>query len=45
MKDPKKFVDDIKSFDGENIDEKRLDGLKPMLAQDWFTFDVMKGKS
>jgi len=45
MKDPKKFVDDIKSFDGENIDEKRLEALKPTLAQDWFTFDIMKGKS
>jgi dynein heavy chain len=45
MKDPKKFVEDVKTFDGENIDEKRLEGLKPMLAQDWFTFEVMKGKS
>ena len=45
MKDPKKFLDDIKVFDGSNIEEKRLEGLKPMLAQDWFNYDTMKGKS
>jgi len=32
MKDPKKFIDDIVAFDGDDIDEKRLEGLKPMLA-------------
>jgi dynein heavy chain len=45
MKDPKRFIEDIQNFDGDNIDEKRLETLKPMLAQDWFNFEVMKGKS
>ena len=45
MKEPKKFIDEIQAFDGNNIDEKRLEALKPMLAQDWFNFEVMKGKS
>jgi len=45
MKDPKRFIEDIVAFDGNNIDEKRLEALKPMLAQDWFNFEVMKGKS
>jgi dynein heavy chain len=45
MKDPKKFIDEIVAFDGDNIEDKRLDGLKPLLSQDWFNFEVMKGKS
>lgn len=32
MKDPKRFIEDIVNFDGDNIDEKRLETLKPMLA-------------
>jgi hypothetical protein len=32
MKEPKKFIDDIVAFDGNNIEEKRLEALKPMLA-------------
>jgi len=31
MKDPKRFIEDIVAFDGDNIDDKRLDALKPML--------------
>ena len=45
MKDPKKFIEEIQAFDGDNIDEWKLEMLKPLLAQDWFTFEVMKGKS
>jgi hypothetical protein len=32
MKDPKKFVEEVQGFSGEDIEEKRLEGLKPMLA-------------
>lgn len=32
MNNPKKFIDDIIDFDGENIDEWKLDALKPILA-------------
>jgi len=32
MKDPKKYIDDIIAFDGDNIDEKRLETVKPFLA-------------
>jgi len=32
MKDPKRFIEDIVNCDGDNIDEKRLETLKPMLA-------------
>jgi len=42
---PAKFIADIQDFDGNNIDEWKLDMLKPLLALDFFTFEVMKGKS
>jgi len=45
MKEPKKFLDEVKAFDGNNIDEWKLEALKPILAEDWFNFEVMKGKS
>ena len=45
MKEPKKFVDDVKSFDGNNIDEWKLDLLKPWIAEPWFNEEVMKKKS
>ena len=45
MKDPKRFLEDVQNFDGNNIDERRLEALKPMLAQDWFNLETMKGKS
>lgn len=45
MGNPKKFIDDIVSFDGDNIDEWKLDALKPILAEPFFSFEVMKGKS
>jgi len=31
MKDPKKFVDDVKAFDGNAIDEWKLEILKPWI--------------
>jgi len=45
MKEPKKFLEEVKAFDGNNIDEWKLEALKPLLAEDWFNFEVMKGKS
>lgn len=45
MGNPKKFIDDIVAFDGDNIDEWRLEALKPILAEPFFNFDTMKGKS
>ena len=45
MKDPKKFLDEVKSFNGDAIDEWKLEMLKPLLALDFFNYEVMKGKS
>mmetsp|Transcript_20735 Transcript_20735/g.31889 ORF Transcript_20735/g.31889 Transcript_20735/m.31889 type:complete len:148 (+) Transcript_20735:9657-10100(+) len=45
MNNPKQFIQGVQDFDGDNIDDWKLEMLKPLLAQDWFTFDVMKGKS
>jgi len=32
MKEPKKFIDEIVAFDGDNIPENRLEALKPFIA-------------
>ena len=45
MNNPKKFIDDIVSFDGNNIDDWKLEALKPILAEPYFNFEIMKGKS
>jgi len=45
MGNPKKFIDDIKSFDGNNIDEWKLTMLEPILKESYFNFEIMKGKS
>lgn len=45
MNNPKKFIEEIQNFNGEAIDEWKLDMLKPLLSQDWFNFEIMKGKS
>lgn len=45
MGNPKKFIDDIKAFDGDNIDEWKLNMLEPILKEPYFTFEIMKGKS
>jgi dynein heavy chain len=45
MNNPKKFIEDIQGFDGDNIDEWKLEALKPVMAQDFFTKEIMMGKS
>lgn len=45
MGNPKKFIDDVKAFNGDNIEEWRLEAIKPLLAESFFNFDTMKGKS
>lgn len=45
MNNPKKFLEEIFVFDGDNIDDWKLDALKPLLAEDWFNKEVMLGKS
>ena len=45
MGNPKKFIDDIVAFDGNNIDEWKLTMLAPILKEPYFTFEIMKGKS
>jgi dynein heavy chain len=45
MNNPKKFIEDIQGFDGDNIDEWKLEMLKPVMAQDFFSKEVMMGKS
>ena len=45
MKDPKKFIDEVKSFNGDSIDEWKLEMLKPIMSQDFFNKDAMWSKS
>lgn len=45
MNNPKKFIDDIQSFDGNNIDDWKLASLEPILKESFFSFEIMKGKS
>ena len=45
MGNPAKFIQEIQAFDGDNIDEWKLEALKPLLAESWFNYEVMKGKS
>lgn len=45
MGNPKKFIDDIIAFDGDNIDEWRLQMIEPILKEPFFNFETMKGKS
>lgn len=45
MGNPKKFIEDVQCFDGDNIEEWRLDALKPILALDFFSKEIMMGKS
>ena len=45
MNNPKKFIDDIIAFDGDHIDEWRLEAIKPCLAEPFFNFESMKTKS
>ena len=45
MNNPMKFIDDIKAFDGRDIDDAILARVAPIKKEPFFTFDVMKGKS
>lgn len=45
MNNPKKFIEDIQGFDGDNIDEWKLDALVPIMALDFFNKETMMGKS
>jgi dynein heavy chain len=45
MNDPKKFIVSIQEFDGDNIDDWKLDALVPIMALDFFSKEVMMGKS
>jgi dynein heavy chain len=45
MGNPKKFIDDIKEFDGDNIDQWKLDALAPILKEDFFNQKTMQSKS
>jgi dynein heavy chain len=45
MNNPAKFIQEIKEFDGDNIDDWKLTMLAPLLAEPWFNFDSMKTKS
>uniref|UniRef100_A0A7S3JKK7 Uncharacterized protein n=1 Tax=Euplotes harpa TaxID=151035 RepID=A0A7S3JKK7_9SPIT len=45
MNNPQKFIEEIKEFDGRDIDEGILAKIAPIRAEPFFTFDVMKGKS
>jgi len=45
MGNPKKFLEEIQGFDANNIDDWKLDMLKPLLAEDFFNKEVMMSKS
>ena len=45
MNKPDKFIEEIKAFDGRDIDEGILAKIAPIRAEPFFTFDIMKGKS
>ena len=45
MNNPQKFIDEIRAFDGRDIDEGILAKIAPIKAQPFFNYDVMKGKS
>ena len=45
MGNPKQFIENIQTFDGDAIDEWKLEMLKPIMAQDFFTKEIMMGKS
>jgi dynein heavy chain len=45
MNNPNQFIERIRGFNANNIDEKKLDALKPVMAQDFFDQKVMMGKS
>ena len=45
MKDPNKFINDLKTFDKENIEEWILKEMDVIIGNDQFKFDIMDRKS
>merc|ERR1719163_1794361 len=45
MGNPQAFLDQIADFDANNIPDQSLTNVAPLLAEPFFTYDVMKGKS
>merc|ERR1719506_2091204 len=45
MNNPQGFLDQIADFDANNIPDQSLTNVAPLLAEPFFTYDVMKGKS
>merc|ERR1719409_2182956 len=45
MGNPGQFLEEIQEFDANNIPDFVLDNVRPIIAQPFFTFEVMKGKS
>jgi len=45
MGNPKKFIEDIQAFDGDNIDEWKLNDLQPLFKLEFFSKEAMWSKS
>ena len=45
MNNPQRFLEELAAYNAENIDDWILDGVKPLIAMDFFNFEVMKSKS
>lgn len=45
MNNPSKFIDEVKAFDGRDIDEAILKKIEPIRAEPYFNLEVMKNKS
>merc|ERR1719171_1560681 len=45
MGNPQAFLDSIAEFDANNIPEQSLTNVAPLMAEPFFTYDVMKSKS
>merc|ERR1719305_236719 len=45
MNNPQAFLDQIAEFDANNIPEQSLNNVAPLMAEPFFTYDVMKSKS
>ena len=45
MKDPNKFKQQLEAYDKDNIDDRALNDLKPILALDFFNATAMEKKS
>merc|ERR1719487_2371507 len=45
MGNPAAFLDELVAFDANNFPEQSLNNVAPLMAEPFFTYDVMKGKS